>query len=148
MSSILKTLSVFKTSGTTHQMTQHHNTAKRGCTEKRILHVIENALLYDAGICCCCIVWHRKHDRLWSNMCIILFATIDLTLLRHHSCQIKNISYDSSSFDGFVKEQFIQELGISQEWILGIVLHLIITFIGGLIRYMWWYWRLLWAGLA
>jgi len=65
-------------------------------------------------------------------MCIILFATIDLTLLRHHSCQIKNINYDSSSSDGFVKEQFIQELGISPEWILGIVLHLIINFIVGL----------------
>ena len=68
-------------------------------------------------------------------MCIILFATIDLTLLHHHSCQIKNINYEFSLFDGFVKERFIQELGISQEWILGIVLHLIITFILGLIYF-------------
>lgn len=75
--------------------------------------------------------------------CMVLFATIGLTLLHHHSCQIKNINYDSFLFDGFVKEQFIQELEISQEWILGIVLKLIITFIVGLVLYMWWYWGLL-----
>jgi hypothetical protein len=69
-------------------------------------------------------------------MFIILFATIGLTLLRHHSCQIKSTNYDSSLFDGFVKEQFVKELGISQEWILGIVLKLITTFIAGLILYV------------
>ena len=63
----------------------------------------------------------------------IVFVTIGLTFLHHHFSQIKNINYDSSLFDGFAKEQFIQELGISQEWILGIVLKLLVTLISGLI---------------
>jgi len=64
---------------------------------------------------------------------VTLFTTIDLTLLHHRCCQIKNINYNSSLSVVFVREQFILELVTSREWILGIVLKLLILIIKGLI---------------